>query len=168
MIFITGVSGTGKSSVCRELSIRGHTTIGLDEVPGLSRWVHRKTKEKLDKKADFSAEFLATYEWACDLKMLKELLRQERGTVFVAGNVENVLACISLAHKSFVLICSPETFLKRIDERIDNDYGKDEDAKNFLLSYYESDNKKCLEAGAIAVDGEQPLNQVVDSILKNV
>ena len=168
MIFITGVSGTGKSTVCRELAERGYVTIGLDEVLGLSRWVHKETKEKLEKKADFSTEFLNTYEWACDLEMLQELLSQREGEVFVAGNVENALECIMLSEMSFALICSPETFLKRIDEREDNEYGKDEDAKKFLLSYYESDNKKYTEAGAVAIDAEQPLVQVVESILAKI
>ena len=164
-IFITGVSGTGKSTVCRALAAKGYTTIGLDEMPGLSCWIHKQTREKLDKKADFSEEFLATYEWVCDMASLKELVAKKEGLVFIAGNVENVLECITFAGKSFVLICSPETFLKRINGREDNEYGKDEDARNFLLSYYQSDNKKCLEAGAIAVDAELPLEQVVENIL---
>ena len=167
--FVTGVSGTGKSTVCRALAARGYATIGLDEVPGLSCWVHKKTREKLDKKADFSAEFLTTYEWVCDMKSLKELVQnKEEDFIFIAGNVENVLECIAFADKSFVLICSPETFLTRIAGREDNEYGKDEDAKNFLLSYYESDNKKCLEAGAVAIDAERSLKQVVENILKEI
>ncbi len=167
-IFITGVSGTGKSTVLKAIAAKGHQTIGLDELPGLSCWVHKETKEKLDKKADFSEEFLKTYEWVCDMDFLKMLVEGKEGKVFIAGNVENVLECIDYADKSFILICLPETFLKRIDEREGNDYGKDEDAKNFLLSYYQSDNQKCLEAGAMLIDAERPLDEVVEIILSQI
>ena len=34
-VLITGVSGTGKTAVCRELEKRGIKTIGIDETPGL-------------------------------------------------------------------------------------------------------------------------------------
>jgi len=167
-ILVTGVSGTGKTTVLRELEKQGFATVGLDETPGLSHWVHKKTGEKLVKKADFSKEFLSEYEWVCDLEMLDSLLAQYDESVVVAGNVENILECMEYCDETLLLVCAPETFFARIDTRSDNEYGQSDEAKEFIMSYYERDNKKCLEAGAIAIDAEQSVEKVVEDVMEYI
>jgi len=167
-ILVTGVSGTGKTTVCRELQKRGVKTIGIDEVDGLSYWVNKETKKRLVKKADFSKEFLSTYEWICDMTVLKSLTDDIDEPIVICGNVENIIECIDFCDTSLLLVCTPETFFSRIDSRNDNEYGQSEDAKNFMLSYYEGDNKKCIEAGAAVIDAEQSIGAVLDSVMEYV
>lgn len=167
-ILVTGVSGTGKTTVLKEMKKQGFTAIGLDETPDLSYWVHKKTGEKLIKKAEFSKEFLSEYEWVCDLELLATLLAQYAESVVVAGNVENILECMEYCDETLLLVCTPETFFARIDSRSDNEYGQSEEAKEFIMSYYERDNKKCLEAGAIAIDAEQSVEKVIEAVMKYI
>jgi len=167
-ILVTGVSGTGKTTVCRELQKRGVKTIGIDEVDGLSYWVNKETKKRLVKKADCSKEFLSTYEWICDMTVLKSLTDDIDEPIVICGNVENIIECIDFCDTSLLLVCTPETFFSRIDSRNDNEYGQSEDAKNFMLSYYEGDNKKCIEAGAAVIDAEQSIGAVLDSVMEYV
>lgn len=167
-VLVTGVSGTGKTTVCRELEKRGINTIGIDETVDLSYWVHKHTKEKLTKKADFSKEFLSTYEWVCDLSLLGDLVNNIDGLVVICGNVENISELMNFCDITLLLVCSSKTFLSRIDSRDDNEYGQNEDAKNFILSYYENDNQKCINAGAIVVDAEQSIEKVVEDIMQHI
>ncbi len=167
-ILVTGVSGTGKTTVCRELKKKGVDTIGIDETEGLSYWVNKETRERLVKKADFSEEFLATHEWVCDMELLTKLTEEVDGPVVICGNVENILEIVDFCDTSLLLVCSPETFFARIDSREDNEYGQSEDAKNFMLSYYEKDNQKCLQAGAVTIDAEHSIEEVVADVMSYV
>ena len=47
-VLITGSSGTGKSTVIKELKRRGYTAIDGDEEPGLSRLEIQETGEPTD------------------------------------------------------------------------------------------------------------------------
>lgn len=167
-ILVTGVSGTGKTTVYRNLQAQGVAAISIDETPGLSYWVHKETKEKLVKKADFSDEFLQSYEWICDMQLLAELVNEVDGAVVICGNAENILELINFCDVTLLLKCEPETFLSRVEQREDNEYGQSEDAKNFILSYYESDNQKCIDAGAIAIDAEQSVEKVVANVMQYI
>jgi len=166
-ILLTGVSGTGKTTVCRELEKRGFATLGIDETEGLSYWVNKETKEKLVQKVDFSKEFLANYEWICDLEILKNLVDSVDSTVVICGNVENIAECIDYCDTVLLLVCSPETFFARIDSRTDNEYGQSDDAKNLILNYYKNDNEKCIAGGAVIIDAEQSIEKVVDAVIKH-
>ena len=46
-IYITGISGTGKTAIAKELQQRGFYTISIDEVPNLCIWINKETKEKV-------------------------------------------------------------------------------------------------------------------------
>lgn len=168
-ILVTGVSGTGKTTVCRELENSDIKTIEVDETPRLSYWVNKKTKEKLIKKADFSEKFLSEYEWICDVELLPKLVDEIVGEpVVICGNAENILELIDFCDVTLLLHCCPETFLSRVAARDDNEYGQTEDARNFILSYYEDDNQKCLDAGAIAINAEQPIEKVVEDVMNHL
>lgn len=164
-LLVTGVSGTGKSTICRALAVRGVQTIGIDETPGLSYWVNKETKEKLIKKADFTEAFLAEHEWVCDMELLQKLVETTEGTVVICGNVENIKECIDFCDKTLFLSCDAQTLFARIDARKDNDYGKSEDAKQFILGYMQELEDVCMQAGAIRINVQQPIDAVVAEVM---
>lgn len=163
-IFLTGVSGTGKSAVCRELQRLGVVAIGIDETPGLCCWLNKQTKEKVTE-ADFTAEFIATHGWFCDLGKLQKIITGYNKPLVVCGSIENIVEGMRLCDVTLLLVCSPKTFISRIGTRTDNEYGKSDTTKSALLNYYQDYNQTCLEAGAVAVDAERPLSVVVDEVL---
>ena len=53
-VYITGVSGTGKSTITEELARRGIFAVSTDAIEGLCCWRNKKTREKI--KYDFNGD----------------------------------------------------------------------------------------------------------------
>lgn len=167
-IYITGISGTGKTTIAKELEQRGFYTISIDEVPNLCVWIHKETKEKVNYEAELNKEFIDAHDWVCDVEYLNELIKKGTSPIFVLGLASNQKDFIHIFDKTLLLQCSPETFISRIENRTDNDFGKDKTAQEVILSWYQNFENTMLEKGAISIDVEKPLNEVIENIIKQI
>jgi thymidylate kinase len=165
--FITGISGTGKTSIANALKERGVIAFSIDEVEGLCHWVNKTDGKVVDYEAKLDKEFIDSHVWVCDTEKLKELINQNENVV-VLGMAENQEEFIPLFDKVLLLQCKPETFLKRIESREDNVFGKDKSAQEYLLNTYQEFENKMLEKGAVPIDVEKPLEEVVEEIIKQI
>ena len=165
-IYITGVSGTGKTTIARELEKRGFYAISIDEVSGLCSWIHQKTLEKHGgKDTPLTREFVNQHDWICDVEYLKELLGKANDEVFVLGMAGNQDEFLPMFDKILLLRCSPETFSKRIDGRTDNDFGKDPEIKRQILNRYKSYAEEMLSRGAVSINTDRPIEVVVEDVM---
>ncbi len=165
--YITGVSGTGKTSIANLLNKKGFRAISIDETEGLCAWRHKTTGLKVDYEATLNKEFIDTHDWVCDIDILKEMMRASKNTaVYVLGCPSNQNDILHLFDKIFLLQCAPEVFLKRIMERQDNDFGKDESAQRFILGWYQGFESELLTKGAIPIDASAALEHVAGEIIK--
>ena len=165
---VTGTAGTGKTTVLRKLSKQGISTIGIDEEAGLTTWVDKQTGEIAKPGVALTDSFLKTHDWGCNISQLRTLLDQIQRPVVICGSCDNVAEVIALCEASFVLVCEPEVFLPRIEQRTDNEYGKTETAKQQILGYYKAYRDECIHLGAAPVDASQPIETVVNEILENI
>lgn len=166
-IYITGVSGTGKTTVANELEKRGFYTISIDEVENLCSWVEIATGEKHGGKyTELTVEFVDAHDWICDIDYLKKLLNNSDDVVFVSGMAGNQNDFLHLFDEIILLQCSPATFCTRIDSRTDNDFGKDPKIKQQILGRYESYAENMLKRGAIPINTEKPIDEVIDDIIQ--
>lgn len=163
-VFITGISGTGKTSLANNLQKRGINAFSMDEVPELCFWINKADGKKVDYEAQLTSAFIESHEWVCDTELLKSLLNTEEKTI-ILGMVENQNDFLQLFDKIILLQCRPETFLKRIEERSDNDFGKDKSAQEYILKTYEAFEKEMLGSGAIPLNVERPLDDIVEEIM---
>lgn len=164
-IFITGVSGTGKTTIANELKQRGVRAIGIDEVPGLCHWESKSDGSVVDYEAKLDREFIDAHAWICDVGKLKGLLND---AAVVLGMAENQNEFVPLFDKVLLLRCRPETFLKRIRERMDNVFGQDESAQKYILDTYEKFESDAVANGAIPIDAEGPVDDVIKKVLDEV
>lgn len=167
-VFVAGMSGTGKSTVANELKKRNFNIIDIDHVPGLCSWVDKETRKKVDASNIESVgdDFMEQHDYECDVEILKEMVNQAGELVFVFGNVGDNSSLLPLFDKVFLLQCYPETLLVRLKTRDTNSFGKDETVHYRVLDWCKIFDKLMLSAGAIAVDAELPLEQVVENILE--
>ncbi|MBP9701457.1 MAG: AAA family ATPase [Candidatus Pacebacteria bacterium] len=167
-IYITGVSGTGKTTIYEELKKRGFTAISLDETDDLCCWASKKTKEKVERQVELNIEFTSTHDWICDIEYLKKLLAKEtdKDMVFVLGVASNQKEFLTMFDKVLVLQCKPETFLHRLTHRTNNEFGKDETVRSAVLGWYQEFESELLLRGAISIDTDKPLNEVVEEVLR--
>jgi len=168
--YITGISGTGKSSVAEKLKEKGIHTIDLDEVEGLCRWVNKHTKNISHWHPGIGGEFFESHEYICDKEKLVALMNEskDKDIVVVVGLADNQSEFLGLFDKIFLFYCDEEIFLKRIKNRTNHDFGKHDSEKEMILGWYRDYEKEMLGKGALPVNTAEPLDKVVDKILEQV
>ena len=168
--YISGIAGTGKSAVGREFKKLGYEVYDIDAIEGLCHWRHKKTGVKTKYNTGVGKEWLEVHEWICDEEKLKELLaRNPEKSKIVVGIASNQNKFISLFDKVFLLYCSPETFIKRINTRNDGNYfGKDKSEQEQLLEWYKDFQQRMERLGAISINTEFPLEKVVENIRREI
>jgi dephospho-CoA kinase len=147
-VLLTGMSGTGKSSVVRGLVARGYKAIDTDDgwseptLDGRQRWREDAIEELLDT--------------------------EDADVLFVAGCEENQVRF----HPRFdhiVLLSAPvETLLERLAARADNPYGKTPEELRRVLDDAENVEPLLRRAADHEVRTTAPLEDVVETVLRVV
>jgi methylenetetrahydrofolate dehydrogenase (NADP+)/methenyltetrahydrofolate cyclohydrolase len=169
VFYITGMSGTGKSTVVEKLAEKGIFPIDADSIKGLTYWIDKETKEKTEWHPGMSKEWYSKHQYVCDKEKLVNLIKNSpKGIVVVAGLFNNRSELRDLFDKVFLLQCKEETFLKRIIERENHNFGKHPLEQENILSWYKNFEREVLEEGAIPINTEHPLKEVVEEIYKYI
>jgi adenylate kinase family enzyme len=166
--YITGVSGVGKSSVAEKLAEKGIPSIDIDSIRGLCHWVNNDTQKIVEWRPGMSNAWYKKHQYICDKKKLINLMNSYKDIVAIAGLAYNRSELWNLFDKVFLLRCEKETFIKRITERENHDFGKHALEKENILSWYKNFEKKIVDEGAIPIDANEPLDAVVNKIIKHI
>ncbi len=168
--YITGISGTGKSTIGEALRKRGLLVYDLDAIPGLCYWKNKETGIEAKYNTGVGKEWLEAHEWLCDTNKLKEILKGNLGTdVIVVGIASNQKEFLNYFSKIFLLYCSEETFINRLKTRDEgNGFAKDESEQEHVLSWYKEFEDGLRMLGAIPIDTEQSVDKVVSEIALHI
>jgi shikimate kinase len=156
-VLLTGMSGTGKSTVINELAARGYKAVDTDD-HGLSEWV----AVSLDEPTGLGPG----QDWVWREDRIQELLSADDGEVlFLSGCSPNQGKFYSQFDHIVLLTAPAAVLVARLATRTTNPYGKDpgEVARVFAL---QQTVEPLLRAGAgLEVDTSAPLDQVVATVL---
>jgi broad-specificity NMP kinase len=150
IVFVTGMSGTGKSAALEELARRGHRVVDTD----YGGW-----SEQVPCSDEPGWEQL----WRED--RIEALLEEpDDGALFISGTVRNQ-GTFYPRFDAVVLLSAPEdVILERVAKRDTNDYGKS-DAQRAEITHHLATVAPLLRAGATAeIDTRAPLADVVDEL----
>lgn len=155
-VLVTGVAGSGKSTVCRALLEMGVPAVDIEEIPDMfTMKVKGSSEEFVDYEAG-SVEMIQRAEWVCNVELLQELLRnqvEEVGIYFgVASNFEEI---VHLFDKVYLLFVEPDLLYKRLLSRDgDNDIGGTEESRQYVLRQKQwwEDSMRLLGAKEILAD----------------
>ena len=147
-VLLTGMSGTGKSSVVRELAARGFNAVDSDDgwsepLPdGRQRW-----------REDAIEVLLAT---------------EDTDVLFVAGCEENQ-ARFHARFDHIILLSAPlEVLMGRLADRTSNPYGKAPDELSRIVDDVEAAEPLLRRVADHEVRTTIPLDEVVTAILRHV
>ena len=96
-------------------------------------------------------------------KAVSELESPEPDVLFVCGSSRNRDRFLPYFTKIFNLRIDDDTMRRRLQERTNNDFGKQPEELELMLTRNRSEERP---AGAIDVDATQPLHHVVDELLR--
>ncbi|MGB4767750.1 MAG: AAA family ATPase [Candidatus Saccharimonas sp.] len=174
LIYITGVAGSGKSTVIEHLSKAGYETHGVDE-EGFADWAHRETGDialypEDESNVDFH-EWYKQYSWVLNEERIHQLLDQSNlasKAVFLAGVADGEDSVRDLFSHVIYLSIDQVTIKKRIEERENNDFGKTPEEMADTLKWYRENDPRYKSDGSIVVDATQPVEQVVKDIVQAI
>lgn len=144
VVFVTGMSATGKSAALVELARRGHRVVDTD----YGDWIDEDGRER---------------HWRED--RIEALLDQhEEGVLFISGAVQNQGNFYPRFDAVVLLSVPPEVVLERVAGRDSSDYGKTDEERDFILEDLAT-VEPLLRAGATAeIDTRSPLAEVADEL----
>lgn len=151
---VEGVSGTGKTSVCRELQRRGIHAINGDRE--LAYRGDPTTGEPVDEPSHWH------HVWREDEVRRLAGDRSHRATYFCGGS-RNFTSFVDVFDRVFVLEVDTDTLNQRLDDRPD-EYGHAGEERALVLRLHESGEDTPQDATRI--DATRALTDVVDEILR--
>jgi shikimate kinase len=166
LVYITGISGAGKSEVCKELKRLGYSAFDTDE-DGISAWQDADGHWVDTPARDIwrTHEWQATHTWRYSHERLEKLAAEAtNNTVFMCGTAANENEVWHLFSKVICLFLDDEAKLcRRLAERFG--FGKEPHELAAVLSWNKTIKSNYIRYGAIMVDANQTLEKVVNDVI---
>jgi shikimate kinase len=168
LVYITGISGSGKSTVRNELQSRGLEAYDIDS-DGLAYWQNIITGEithGIDASGR-SVEFSEHNQWRLDLERVRRLLQTAEGRlIFLCGSApSNEAEVWDSFSKVVYLDIDKETMRGRVTNRTTGDYGKNPNEVEALLGWHEGIDHHYRERADTTIDATKPTDDIVDEVL---
>jgi adenylate kinase family enzyme len=171
LVYITGISGAGKSEVCKQLKRRGYSAFGTDE-DGISAWQDANGCLVDTPPRDIwrTNEWQTTHSWRYSRERLEHLAAEAADTpVFVCGTAANENAVWDLFSQVICLFLDNEDELRRrLSERSEDGFGKEPHELAAILSWNKTNKSNYIRFGAIMVDADQTIEKVVNNVINAV
>jgi hypothetical protein len=150
-VLVTGMSGTGKFTALAELGRRGFRVVDTDS-PEWSEWI--------------PAADGAEGEWLWREDRIAQLLASEDArTLYVSGCMSNQGKFYDRFDAVVLLSAPVEVILDRVEHRTTNDYGKGPEERDRILSHLGSVEPLLRATCTHEIDGNRPLDDVVDALI---
>jgi shikimate kinase len=147
-VLLTGMSGTGKSSVVRELTARGYKAVDTDD-----GWCEPLPDGRQQWREDAIERLLDT---------------EDADVLFVAGCEENQVSFLRRFDHIVLLSAPVGTLLERLATRTNNPFGKAPEERRRFLEDVETVEPLLREIATAEVRTTAPLTEVVTTILDAV
>lgn len=153
---VEGVSGTGKTSVCKELRRRGFHAVNGDT--DLAYQGDPQTGEPTDESPSHWHHI-----WHVD-KVRALVADHDEPVTFFCGGSRNFSRFQDLFDGVFVLEVDLDTLHRRLDQRPDDEFGAERSERDLIVRLHRT--KEDTPENGIPIDATAPLADVVDEIVR--
>jgi dephospho-CoA kinase len=163
-IFITAVSGSGKSTVCKALIELGYEAYDIESIPGLFSLVDENTGQPVSKNVGDLTEDLNA-DWVCDAKKLETIVANQKSEVaFYCGGTSRTEDLMAVFDYTIVLQVSDQTTRTRLSTRRAGEFGSTEAIRDWVIGWKHRVESDWLAAGGISIDAEPEPSIVAQNI----
>lgn len=156
-VLITGMSGSGKSAVIRELAARGYRAHDLD-TPEWSQWIAADPSDTLTP-ADGK-------DWVWREDRVRALLSEPQdGTLFISGCAENMGQLFPLIDIVILLSAPAATLMERLAARSPGGYGNAAEERQKVTALISTIEPLLRESADHEIDTRRPVSATADAIL---
>jgi len=159
-VLLTGMSGTGKSTLIDELAARGYKAVDADSNEW-SEWVNvaGEGPEGLDAGRD----------WVWREDCIQHLLSIDDAEILIVSGCASNQGKFHAQFDHIVLLSAPsEVLVRRLATRTNNPYGKQPDEVAQVLRYVQTIEPLLRRGASLEVDTSVPITQVIATILAHV
>lgn len=163
---VTGVTGSGKSALARELARRGHHAVSADGDSQLCTWIDRDgTRVPRPDAPDLA--WLRTHRWVWRPYRLDQLIAEAADDpLWLCGNAGNLTLLRDRFEIVYLLDIDLATMLHRIgNPNRGNDFGRTGDTLTLLTETFHDIRAYLLRLRPVVVDASRPLAQVAEDVL---
>lgn len=161
-VLLTGMSGTGKSTLIQELAARGYRAVDLDDAAG-SEWVPFVPIPGIDEGTE-----LPEREWVWREARVRALLAEETDLLFVSGCASN-MGKFRAQFEQIILLSAPAAVIAaRLATRTNNRYGKQPEELAQVMHHLQTVEPRLRQVAHHEIDTNAPLHQVVERLLRLV
>jgi hypothetical protein len=152
---VEGVSGTGKTSVCKELRRRGYQAINGDT----------DLAYQGDPETGVATEGQSHDHHIWDVEKVRAIVAsRDEAVTFFCGGSRNFTKFIELFDGVFVLQVDLGTLNRRLDERPEDEWGGKQRERRLIRRLHQTKDE--VPRNGVVIDATAPLADVVDEILR--
>jgi shikimate kinase len=164
-VLLTGMSGTGKSTLIGELAGLGYKTLDLD-ADEWSEWVE---VEFSGDPTSGESPVEPGRDWIWREDRVRDLLfTEDTDVLFMSGCAANMAKFYSQFDHIILLTAPADLIVDRLATRTNNPYGKRPEEVARVLALLQTIEPKLRRVAGHEVDTSAPLNQVVANVLQLV
>lgn len=167
LVLVTGLPGSGKSTVYAGLRSRGYEAYDGD-YDHFAKWYNNATGKPIeeDKYHERTPEFLQNHSRNISYQLVQDLAVNSRNkTVFLCADPENEDELVELFDQVFALIIDEDIRQERLATRTNNKWGKlpheiayDQAIKPIAFARYK-------KYGYSIIDSNKPVEEIIDFII---
>lgn len=167
LIYVTGVSGTGKSALCTELVARGYDARDADY--GVGGWFRIADGVEVPRPSVDgyrTPEWYAVHQWGYSVERAARFASEvSDGIGFLCGSGANENEIWPLIDKAFYLDVDEANLRERLATRRWNDFGKTEYELRNILEWHRNMAANARRFGIERLDASRPLAEIADGLL---
>ena len=165
-ILITGIAGSGKSSVCEELRNQGYRVHDFEN-EGYCEFVDKKTGKVVKGPDENDLESIKQRKWMCDKNKLQQLIHSNpEKIVFYCGTASNINDLLPMFDKIFLLKVAPKILCERLSRRMPGAFGRMPKVQQWILSWKDCHENQLCKKGAIVIDASRSLQEIAMDIVE--
>ena len=170
VVLVTGVSGSGKSTVSRRLTAMGYHAISMDADDLLCGWYDTVSGQRVPRPTEPDAAWLTSHEWRWDPDRLDAIIADARtrgvAVLFLCGLAANAVRLADRFDVCLLLEIDRTTMTQRLnDPTRGNVYGRTAASQAHAFAAYDPYVTGWRRSGAITIDATQHVDSVTQDIL---